>query len=339
MKKTFVILTIVLAILAAPVFADVTASGKVTYDFMYAPDYAEYMDSDDNKIDLDLGGTVGDYTSIGANLSAAYGTSDDTTTGLWDVTGDVTLDALTLTQDVTGALGVDSPVSVAYTIGKTDFGPVEYQGVAGKNDLEYTYDGVGGDTIMTKLSFGVQDMVTIDTYLYSGADLDIMGDDGIIGVNAYGTFGMVDASVSYIVVDPDTSVFGVNGAATVMEGLTVGAGLESEMADETTSYYGVSANYVTGPIEAGLGFQSMAYSGDTDLEFSDVSSIGVKATYSVNDMLDAYASVVDELTFETLEWEVGAVYTLDGVSYKAYVTQEMDVDDDAAVAIEISASF
>ncbi|QEN08425.1 hypothetical protein EXM22_10675 [Oceanispirochaeta crateris] len=357
MRKTIVLLTIVLAILAAPVFAEVTASGSVEFGFAYnADNYSEYAD---NEVDVNLGATVGEYTSIDANLSAAEDTS-----ALDQV---VYLDSMTLTQDITGALGMDAGFGLSATFGISSFEPMEYQAVAGYGDFEYdddsseltTYNLIEGDTIMSMASISLEDMVTIDVAVYEpGAE--VMSDAMQFGINAYGTFGMVDASVSYLKIADKTSIFGLNAAAMPMEDLTVGAGVSSYNYDgDSITGFGVSASYTMDALTAGFAMTSATTSLDTDEEFGDVTNYAVNVNYMVSEAATVFAGVmiagdgdgnVDTDLADTLGYEVGASYVLDGVTYSAGYTFDSDytavngefmdgADRAGNVFLKISASF
>ena len=363
MKKTFVILTIVLAILAAPVFAEVTASGEVNFAWTFnADDYAEYVDT--NDMVLDLGGTVGDYTSISAEFEAEY---EDVDGDLADTTGSsdaVSLNQATLTQDITGALGIDAPVSVAVTFGIDGLAgdPVNYNEVAGYGD--FCSDGaLDPGTLMTKVSLGV-DAFSIDAAMYEGNNF---------GVNAYGNVAdMADVSVYFFneatagwkaigdLTPVEPSVFGVNAGATVMEGLVVGAGMETASFDKigdisSATSYGVSAAYTMDALTAGVALSSLTYKDAPD--FAEVATVAVNVNYAVNEMITAFAAVKSVLDagdadFEDVVcYEAGAKASIDSVTYTAGYTLGSDyeaydggfVDDDGERAgnffIKVGASF
>ena len=368
MKKTFVILTIVLAILAAPVFAEVTASGEVDFEWAFnADDYSEKVDSNDMVIDL--GGTVGDYTTISAEFEGEYAEDDGQIDGVdadgEDITANVVLNDATLTQDITGALGIESPVSVALTFGVKGIGddPVNYNEVAAYN---FASDGeLSPGTIMTKASLG------IDTFT---VDLSIWEDENF-GIEVYGRAAdAADVSVYYFSGDAvameygemtafeDKYVFGINGATDVlMEGLVVGAGMEmygfKKIGDVSSfMYYGVSAAYTMDALEAGVSMGG-EYIDIDDFEAAEHMKIAANVTYGVNEMVDVFACVgtlVDpgeEDAGDVIFYEAGAALGIDNVTYTAGYTLESDwnaydagyTDDDGERAgnffIKVGASF
>lgn len=345
MKKTFVILTIVLAMLAAPVFAEVTASGEVSYAWAFnADDYSEAIDS--NDMVLNLGGTVGDYTSIKAEFEAEFADDKDVTDG-FDTDGDATSRAVsmnkaTLTQDVTGAMGIDGAAAVSMTFGVDSFAGTEYQAVAGYGDFEYDAE-IDPGTIMTKATIAL-DMVTICAAIY---------EDMYIGVDAFGTFGIVDAAATFLMDDvAKTNYVAFNGAASPAEGVTVGAGTEMTMADgaDTTGNYGVSAAYAMDALTAGVAFTGSF--GDDDADFAVDSGLGVNVNYAVSEMMSVFVGMKSNLEFDSdlMGYEAGAAYTVDSVKYEAGYTMRSDyeaynpgfkdgADDAGNFYFQVSASF
>ena len=380
MKKTIVLLTIVLAILAAPVFAEVGTSGSVEFDWAFGSD-DNYKDGEtDGAAKLAIDGAISDFTSVSAEISADY---DDS----------ASLNAMTLTQDVTGAMGADGTVGFSYTVGFMGYSPVNYAEVAPRSidifDAEvgkkvgvdgntYVLDGTTGDftpgddyysassLLGFKMMFALADMVNVDVALYPSSMMSkesrgyySAADSALeMGLNAYGTFGMVDASVYYVAstmtnykedddddADSNGNMFGFSAKAAPMAGLTVGAGFEMVMAqdiidmsgakvDEVADAYGaynVNAAYTMDALTAGLGFGSNFTTGDSDLTFAEVSTVVVSAKYAVTEMANLTASVktplspVDPLEFaDVMGYEVGADVAFDGVTYMAGYTKMSD---------------
>ena len=365
MKKTFVILTIVLAILAAPVFAEVTASGEVNFGWAFnADDYSEKVDT--NDMVLDLGGTVGDYTSISAEFEAEY---EDVDGELADGSGDstVSMNQATLTQDITGALAIDAPATVSVTFGIAGIGadPVNYNEVAGYGDF-CSDGGLDPGTLMTKVSLGV-DAFTIDAAMFEGNNF---------GVNAYGNVAdMADVSVYYFneatagwkalgdITPVEPSVLGFNAGVTVMDGLVVGAGMEMATFEEiaimgdltSATSYGVSAAYTMDALSAGVALASLTYEDAPD--FAEVSTVAVNVNYAVNDMITAFAAMKTVLDAgdadmaDVICYEAGAKASIDSVTYTAGYTLGSDyeaycanyTDDDGERAgnffVKVGASF
>ena len=384
MKKTFVILTIVLAILAAPVFAEVTASGEVDFQWAFnADDYAEKIDS--NDMVLDLGGMVGDYTSIKAEFEGEYKDKDGSI-GDGDVKedGNVALNDATLTQDITGALGIDSPVSVSLTFGVSGVGddPVNYNEIAGYGDM--SSDGqVDPGSIMTKASFGI-DTITADFSIwedknYAAEVYGNVADAADVSVYYYTEAvsdwedfleDLGDANTTYTI--KDAYVFGLNGAADVIDGVTVGAGMEmfafdkiyvgsidvSDDAPSSFTQFGVSASYTMDALTAGLGVNGI-YFEDTDLieyKMAEKTNVAVNVNYMVNDMTTVFAAMAmpldsgDADTEDVFNYEAGAKLAVDGVTYiagytlgsdyEAYAAGFMDKEDRAGnFFVKVAASF
>ncbi len=357
MKKTIVLLTIVLAVLAAPLFAEVTVSGDVDYRFGYNAD--AYSEGSDMDFDAGLGIDLSDYTSISLNFSAdnEVDAADDNA---------VTLDNLVLTQDITGAMGMDGDFGVALSLGVSSFEPVEYNGVAGYGDFEYSdEDGdnrydlwniLDPSTVMTKASISVSD-VTIDAALYeTGSEVF---DAPQFGVNVYGTFGIVDASVNLLyvkaTVGEDLVSLGANFAAEAIEDLMVGAGMEMFLSDgEWFLNYGVSVGYTFDALSVGFAMKSDMESRDFGYEFMDVTDFAINVNYMVTEAAKVFAGfkiagdenpAVDTDFADAFGYELGASYTLDVVTYSLgwadgsdYVGQTGSAVDGAVFA-RVQASF
>lgn len=372
MKKTFVILTIVLAILAAPVFAEVTASGEVDFEWAFnADDYAETIDS--NDMTINLGGTVGEYTSIKAEFEGEFADTDGTIGDGMDGT-DATDDAVylnqaTLTQDITGVLGIQSPVSVALTVGVDSVGddPVNYNEVAGYN---FASDGqLDPGTIMTKVSLGI-DTITVDLSVWEHYNFaaEVYGNVAeIADVSAYVYTGD-DVSTMDDIGTADLFVFGFNGAATVMEGLDVGAGLEYTGFDDAAatgtgwadviSYYmeyGISVAYTMDALSAGVSFATF-YVDANDYSMAENTEAALNVSYAVTDMLTPFAAVGsvldpgDDDFSDVVYYEIGVQAALDGVTYttgytlgsdwNAYDAEMTDGDDRAGnFFVKVGAEF
>ena len=292
MKKTIVLLTIVLAILAAPVFAETGFSGSVDYNF--GTDFNTFTSGTDNSTAITLDGKIGEFSSISVGIEA----DDDS---------DASASIMTITQDVTGALGVEGPVSFAYTLGRQTYSPADYSGVAGYEDAgadaeigkswlddtapgTYTTDSMLGAV----LTFGIMDMVSLDVVVYPGTFYDYDDANGIGGIaavglldsplefaaNLYGTFGMVDASAYYVAskkaafleaddddTDTNGNYFGFNAGVT-LDSVKVGILFEAAPDQEvltalgvfdtgmTVGNYGIAANYTWEALTAGLAFGS-----------------------------------------------------------------------------------
>lgn len=368
MKKTIVLLTIVLAIIAAPVFAETGFSGSVDYNF--GTDFDTYKDGTDNSTKISLDGKVGEFSTVSVGIEA-----DD------DSNASATI--MTLTQDVTGALGVEGPVSFSYTVGRQTYSPADYSGVAGykdagadatigkswsydATDMEYDTDSMLGLVMV----FGIADMVNVDIAAYPGSfyevgkytEADGLQDDTYpeFGINVYGTFGMVDASVYYVMskrsfgladsdgdnIDGDGAYFGFNLGA-VVDALSVGVlfemapdqkviveapagGYTSIDKGMSTGRYGISAQYTIDALTAGLAFKSAFASEDTGLEWGEVSGVGVNLTYAVTEAANVWAAFATPFDSgaadfaDVIAYEIGAEASLDGVTYGVGYTTRSD---------------
>jgi hypothetical protein len=253
MKKTIVLLTIVLALIAAPVFAETGFSGAV--EFKYGTDFDNFDTDTGNDTTISLDGKVGEFSTISVGIEA-------------DGDSAATATLMTLSQDVTGALGIDGPVSFTYKMGKQTYSPADYSGVAGYEDagidakigqkwaagdtaVEFTTDSMLG----TVLTFGFADMIMLDVAVYPASYFEIA--DPIfgevdtyteIGINLYGTFGPAQVSAYFVgspytsliedVTDPDSDAIDENGkmmganAGLTFDALKVGIVWETKLSNE-----------------------------------------------------------------------------------------------------------
>ena len=355
MKKTFVILTMVLAMLAAPVFAEITASGDADLRWGFNADsYSEYTDND---LDVNFGITVGEYSSVNVQLSAINDLPEVETADGSNNT--VTLDNMTVSQDVTGALGLELPVTVAVKFGIAGVGddPVNYAELSGycmENDGVYSPDSLigqvslGMDAMTLRLS-GWQDTVAAELFgnVADVADVSVYyfmdGTAGMTDTLTDVVTAMAGSEATYTGVD--SYVFGINGAASVMDGLTVGAEFEMVAFGDSTvtvggtaykisdaldvdsiSMSGFNVAYTMDALTAGLSITN-TYCDYDEYEMMENTSFGVTATYGVSEMISVFGGVnapfatpdgVDMA--DALCYEAGASAAVDGVTYYAGYT-------------------
>lgn len=240
MKKNLVLALVALAFLAVPVMAEPTFSAEVDYGFVFNPDpdqAFDYPDDDnggnpieiqdvdsdwqdlDNSVSVTFDGTISDFTSISAKIK---GDEDDK----------VEVDTLILTQDVTGALGLDGAVDFTLKLGKQKFAPKDYGMmkdpdaevgvfVEADGDKVFWLDGVEPDTKIPGEEFGgilytipvgddsnyvgfvtsflIVDMLNIDLALYPSTYANEVVGDEEFGLNIWGEFGDAKVSAYYVV--------------------------------------------------------------------------------------------------------------------------------------------
>ncbi len=166
MKKTFVLLTIVLALLAAPVFAEVAFSGEANFgissDFAAAGDIGTDgkvgFKGTVDKLKLGVTGNVDEFTTVTFDLGfkGQYGK---------DFKGDKGSVSLapkfTVKTDVTGAMGLELPVAVTLITGKNDaFGTKAFTSGDGYAMNDFT-DKNSGDHWNIGADVKILDMVTV----------------------------------------------------------------------------------------------------------------------------------------------------------------------------------
>lgn len=116
MKKNVVLGMIVLGLLVVPALAEPTFSGSFSYGFHYDPeadDTKKIFEEGDHDASIDFTAAISEYTSLSAKMDGDSG-------------GNVEVDHMILSQDVTGALGVDGPLGFSYKVGKQNYAPPDY---------------------------------------------------------------------------------------------------------------------------------------------------------------------------------------------------------------------
>lgn len=333
MKKTIVLLTIVLALIAAPVFAETGFSGSVDYKF--GTNFTEFGDEVDNDSAISLDGKVGEFSVVSVSIEA----NEEGYDGTEDQTAKVT--NLVLSQDVTGALGLSSPVTFAYALGVQSFEPADYSEVAGYGEAGLDAETATGLALVA--TFGVTEMFMLDVAAFPKT---YFGAAHEFAVNAYGTISMVDYSAYYQLSAVGGDMVGAN-MGLVIDALSVGAALDMILTDAMNSgVYGVAAQYTIEAFTAGLAFGSAFANVDTGMTFSDVSAIGVNLNYDITEAATVWAAV--KMPFADISdnfgYEAGIEAGLDGVTYGIGWTDASDYKAfDAGLGgnlfVEVSAAF
>lgn len=230
MKKSIAFTFILLVAFAVQLSAEAGFSGSFKYGLNYdleAEDPDKEFVEVDNSVKITVDGTVNDFTSISAEITADEG-------------DDLNLGSLVLSQDVSGALGVTGPVSFSFKVGKQSYSPPNYStayetgakvgvkveqkkddkdllfSASGKmfeGDTEttiiehqwakgkVTLPGQGSDSNLIGLvtTLGVLDIIYLDLALYPQTYFD--GDDNSAEFSAalYGTIGNVNIGGAYSV--------------------------------------------------------------------------------------------------------------------------------------------
>jgi len=348
MKKTVVLMTIVLALLAAPVFAEVTLEGDV--DFGWSTDFGTPNKIEDgdrigfrykvDDLDLDFTGTVGEFNTVTFGLSWDGNVTDGTAGSVG---------SFTLKSDVTGAFGIEAPVDFLMVTGWNDYYWTQGYDSATRYALDDIADKgirkglvIGGDlTIMdlVTLSVGVNPVMatadgdaTITTYTVdpvTGNPVPSTStvEDGNNYYNlpvamffgAYGTYEMISAE-AYFNVQAINS-FGLSALAEIpMDALDldVSASMNMDMADgaDTAMLFGAGVKATMGAFDAGLSalFKNDAAGTSGDSEFG----IGFDAGYAVTDFLTFYGGasiknlMADDMYFTATAADEAGIYTLEG---------------------------
>ncbi|MDF1568051.1 MAG: hypothetical protein P1P77_08530 [Spirochaetaceae bacterium] len=322
-------------------------------DAMYWDDIYD----DDKFYDADLGGTAGDNgAGVGTQTDSEFGNRGDY----------LRMNGFTLSTDLTGALGVDAPVSVTTKMGDFGFGTVNVANVA-----PLSTDVVGGSGadggVGIALSIGVMDMVTLGTVVYPvNAFEDKKGETGVT-LQASGIAGMIDVAAYFIAsewnyagdvnnidgdpVDDEGMNMGFSVKAMPVDGLTVGAGFAYDMsgtnADGDKGIAAAQLDLAVSMIEnltAGLSFGAGDFS-----DLMPTSSIKASLSYALMDNVSVYGAIgmgLDFNNFEArdLDYDAGLTTSLAALAIQVGFSNNLDYkapedDFDDVLFVKFSTSF
>jgi hypothetical protein len=312
-------------------------------DAMYWDDYY-----DDDAIGIDYGGPVGPF--------------DDTISGEIDNRGNyLRMNGFTLSTDLTGALGVDGPVSVKTKMGDFAFGTVNVANVA-----PLSTDVVGGSGadggVGLGFTIGLMDMVTLGTVLYPvNAFGDKLGETGLT-LQVAGIADMIDVAAFFMASEYDLSADpdNIDGDPVDDEGMNMGVSVKADLGavalgagfamnmdtggdNVSALQFDVAFNMVES-LSAGLSF------GCEDIsDFMPASSLKLSASYALMDNLSVYGGVGIGLDFDNFEasgidYDLGLTTSLKALAIQVGVSNNMDYmapedDFDDALFVKFSTSF
>ncbi|MDC7219919.1 MAG: hypothetical protein PQJ59_08265 [Spirochaetales bacterium] len=331
MKKTIVLVALVLAMIAAPVFAgEISMAGQVEFGGSYDFDTDTYRaDVDDVKIGFT--GKADDYTTIkltmemqtafaqGINVS----TSDDLDS---DSKGDGTVSVqdseFAVTTDLTGALELDLPVSIKLFSGyNDDIGAKSYD-TGGLVRAEEVQDRDPEQNWVLGTYIGYED-ITIQAGLYPNyysadgeddAELDFTSN---MFVGAYGTVADAKFELYYCACDADgmNSVGGSVGYPIDLEGMGVYPMVSfvvdmedasGDMEDGFTSIGFGTGFTVDDMLKATVGFGY--YKDGADYDYNSALQVGFDIQYYLSDVITLFGAVciddvIDNHDDYELEWD------------------------------------
>ena len=312
MKKNIVLVMVVLALLVAPAFADPTFSGEFKYTMVY--------DLDDDAKTADQ-----PWEKVGSKASIAFGTDlDDFTSVTAEMKADedkeVKVQNLILSQDLTGVLGIEGPVTFSYKLGVQDY-EVQNNAIMGDADAKVgtmvvladdaTADNPrkGSDSKLFGFvsTIGIMDVLNIDVVAYPETLLDDMKNDEEFGVNVYGTFGPVALSAYYVKsvpfeyrngdndddLDNKGDMAGFNSLVTFSDNFSASVLVEARLEDKgtdvegskavekTTTKAGVAAAYTLGGLTTKLG-ADVAKLGADDFDLVDNLDVDLILGYALD---------------------------------------------------------
>jgi len=325
MKKAFMLVAAI-AMLSAPVFAEITVSGdfEIYYEHEFSDDAAAetYEEDNGNSLSLDLGIMIGEYTTINTGLAVSYEETDTDAEY-------VMLDGWSVTQDITGALGVDGPVSLSVEMGDAGFDGKQYTDELDPvtdDDSDYATEDTNGGIVDFLVTIGLMDMITIElgilpaTYADSvmvGEDHDVAGTVAAanqFGFSVYGVFGPASLAAYFVTSDgaQDMELNGLLDFAPVEVGfqlqiveLDTDADLESYLYATYTSDFG---------LEATVEFWGMTMISDMDIDLAvdaayaiEVGGATVDANWGLMNLLESGTTEMD------MEIGVGVSYPVSDV--------------------------
>ncbi len=336
MKKILMLALVVLVAGAAFAATDPVFSGKFSLVWGYSVAGEKLFDDLGNKVELDLKATIDDFNTVKVKMESVGGFKEDVT--YWeDTNGDGNVDAnemktktitvdpylklkdFTLRTDVTGALGLDLPVSVT-----TEMGKFKMKGPSVADVAPYTMKVVGNAetaaNIGVGLELGILDMVTMGTVLYPvNAFEEEKGETGA-WIKATGLADMIDVAAYFIASewdytlnakgkakDPKGHNAGMSVAAAPMDGLKLGLGFNYDL-------YKATAKVDDGDKK---GVASMKF----DAAYSGVENLTAGLSYMVADFTDFVGTSTIALAAEYKLLEALSVY---GGAWMAFVDEGVD---------------
>lgn len=323
MKKSIIVLA-VLALVAAPMFADSEYSATGDFDF----EFDINLDGDDDLVtsdaleaDISLGATVGEYTTFSAAVSD---------TDLSECDNVMKLDRFTMTQDYSAIFGIDG-VGIKATFGYqsleandlTDDYLDDSYSFDDHGDLAETKDYVG---LKTALDFGAAKLnlgVFPGTYDEDNPAFmaDLIASASIVEITAHFAMGPDEA------LEEDVMSTGVGIAAAVADGLTAVAAVEVIDLEETaTMDVCVGANYASGPLDTTVSFLMKGLEDAPML-------LGLYAGYEVIEDLTPYVGFGLDFAGDDMlaDYFVGVTKDIDTVSYSV----EYNIEEQIAFYISV----
>jgi hypothetical protein len=318
MKKTIVLLTIVLAFLAAPVFAEVTISGEMDYTAMINGDEVA---GEFDKVEIDILADIDDNNTFSLELEDKVKSND---------IGDspAIINWATVTTDWSAVLGIEE-VGITTVMGYTDFGGGDSNYITG-----YEFENIGGvytdkeGAAKVSLSFADGMVSPYVAYMFDPYDkVDSVGvaDDTVEALmGAVIDFAPVWADVYYLTAKDGyvDGIFGmeVYGNVDLGDGMgldlvgSFATDLNSDAADGEASSHGFGGSFSVDAMTFGL---SIKGNDDQALEY-----VGLDAAYAMSEMVTLRAGTalytgdddsMDTLVNVNLMAEVAAS---EGVTYK-----------------------
>lgn len=280
MKKLLILALVVTIAGAAFADTDPVFSGSFSVYYGYSFTDSDFVESQSDKIALDLNATIDEFNSVSAKVGLANALHyDDGPGGDLDDTYDFTaaetgsrgdylrMDEFFLTTDLTGALGVDGPVGVTLEFGKYSLASSD---VAGKAASSYDFGSKTAADLGIGADISILDMVTLSTVLYPGSWID---DEEVtefaVTLKAMGIADMIDFAAFFVLsgynaalkdngVDKDDTngdSIGASVGVDITDSIGVGATFEYDMSAGDVAMVALNAGFGLGDLDLGLSYK------------------------------------------------------------------------------------
>lgn len=328
MKKLFVLMVLVVAMVAAPLFAEITEDGWAG-DFTYkiGGNFKEAaVDAVSTDLDLSMSAMVGEITTFSVGLgSGGSGTN-------------VTVNTIKMTQDFSAS--VDGLDTLKYTVGSQNLGITEYETIGMMNHT----DSVTAESFIVCVGAAG---VTAKVFVYPESLLNDA--DKTFAVEVAYSSDMVSGNVAFV--QNGANPFFEAGLKAVVADLTAAAMVEMDLTeDATTTAAYVGLQYAMAPVTAKAGFYTGVMAEGADM--MDTASAKVGVDFAATDTVTVKAGATIPFAegadiafdagvcakFDTVEYKVAVDYMGSGY-VAAYKATDNTWTEDIAVSFQMDVDF
>ncbi len=326
MKKLFVLLVLVVAMVAAPVFAEVSGT-SYEGDFRYkvGGDFSSSTQTStgDQDLDLILDAHVGEFTTFSVEIQAD---PDNDTSGVVDG-GLLNIDDITMTQDFGSMYGLD--LTLKMTAGTFDFSPTEYEDMM---DFEFIHPS---DQDAIQFEVGTAGL-TATVWL---APVELASEANVFAAKVVYESDMANVAANYVRFgegatrqitlagqDIGTPIPAVDNKGNIsasakilpVEGVTVYGSVEADL-DVELNMFGFGAAYTMDALTVEAAFEAFVCDNSDyaiDIAIDDSGVLGLGVAYDVTDSVTAKAGAYYPLNEDIdMVFDAGVVFDVDTVEY------------------------